>query len=421
MRSRISASVWAAVPLVLLLACSDGGPTAPQNPTESVPLQLSANVSGTPIATLVVEVTAPDITTPLAYNLHANNGQASGSIQIPPGSARTITVRAFDTDGTVTHEGSATVDVARGNNPPVQIPLVPRSGHQPIDLTLAEVSVTVNPPSATLGTGEILQLSATVVAAGGVLDVDVAWATLDPSIATVSEDGAVTAVSGGTVMIVATYAGVGAATSVTVVTGDEVNWFADADGDGFGDPGTSVLAAFAPPGYIADNSDCNDADPMTYPGAYEYADGNDNDCNGVVDDTAGLYTWYLDADFDGYGEPYTWVEAPFAPYGYVGDNSDCNDSDGSTYPGAYEYIDGVDNDCDGIIDNGGGAYTYWYYDADGDAYGNPFSWIYDYSPPPGYVGDNTDCDDSSYWIFPGATEVLNGADDDCDGEVDEGV
>ena len=348
MRSRRSASVWAVVPLVLLFACSDGGPTAPQDQPESVPLQLSANLNGTPVQTLVVEVTAADIATPLAYNLHVNNGQASGSIQIPPGEARTITVRAFDTDGTVTHEGSATVNVVRGNNPPVQIPLVPRSGHQPIALTLAEVSVTVTPALDSIVTGEALQLAATVIAAGGTLDVDPTWATLNPAIASVSEEGLVTAIAGGTVVVVATYAGVGAAATITVLTGSEVWWYADADDDGFGNAADAVFLTVAPAGYVADDTDCNDANAAINPDATELLDGIDNDCDGTPDDGFAVLTWYRDQDNDTWGHPFNTIQAAFRPVGYVDRPGDCNDFNAAIFPGAIDFpFDGVDSNCNG--------------------------------------------------------------------------
>jgi hypothetical protein len=62
----------------------------------------------------------------------------------------------------------------------------------------------------------------------------------------------------------------------------------------------------------------------------------------------------------------------------------------------------------------------FYRDADGDGYGNESDSTEACSAPTGYVSDNTDCDDTNAAVNPGATEVCNGIDDDCDGDVDEG-
>jgi hypothetical protein len=64
--------------------------------------------------------------------------------------------------------------------------------------------------------------------------------------------------------------------------------------------------------------------------------------------------------------------------------------------------------------------TTYYRDADGDGYGNASDSIEADSAPAGYVTDNTDCDDTNAAVNPGATEVRNGIDDDCDGQIDEG-
>lgn len=213
-RSRLRA-VFATAVLAAAAACSGDATGLP--PGTEASLQISANVSATTINTLVVEVTAPDLANPLVFNLQVQNGTASGTLKMPPGNSRTITVKAFDSSGQVTHEGSATLDVDNGQNPPVSISLGPRSGHVPVTVTVGDHSVTVSPASATVSAGGTVQLAATVSGAGGdPLNVQVEWATLNPSVATVSSSGLVTAVAAGQVQIVATYGGVGGSSQITV-------------------------------------------------------------------------------------------------------------------------------------------------------------------------------------------------------------
>jgi hypothetical protein len=64
------------------------------------------------------------------------------------------------------------------------------------------------------------------------------------------------------------------------------------------------------------------------------------------------YTWYRDADGDGFGDPGSPLQAPYPPAGYVEDYSDCNDADAAVNPGANEICDGIDNDCDLAVDEG---------------------------------------------------------------------
>ncbi len=96
--------------------------------------------------------------------------------------------------------------------------------------------------------------------------------------------------------------------------------------------------------------------------------------------------------------------------------ADCDDTDSSIHPGATDTPnDGIDQDCDGQ------DASEWYEDADGDGYGNPSSSTVANDAPPGYVADNTDCNDGDDTVYPGAEEIADGQDNDCDGLVDEGL
>jgi len=108
-------------------------------------LRVSADVSGTSVARIVLEVSAPDIPTLLVFNLTIVNGVASGTITIPAGSNRTIAIRAFDGGGVQTHSGSVTVSVQPGADASVSIVLAPLTGDLPITVTLGNHSVTVAP------------------------------------------------------------------------------------------------------------------------------------------------------------------------------------------------------------------------------------------------------------------------------------
>ena len=133
--------------------------------------------------------------------------------------------------------------------------------------------------------------------------------------------------------------------------------------------------------------------------------------------------YYLDEDNDGYGNPQLFIRAATAPSGYVDNNEDCNDdvaaNGAQTYPGAGELLNGLDDDCDGLIDES----STWYADADQDGFGNALDTSLAVEMPTGYVADQTDCNDDTLSggaaIFPGAPEIFNGIDDDCNGMIDE--
>ena len=152
----------------------------------------------------------------------------------------------------------------------------------------------------------------------------------------------------------------------------EVLFCWDDDGDGYDDEACG-------------GDDCDDSDPLVNPGAIELCDDEiDNDCDGLVDYEDYLDCISADADGDGYYSEYT-------------GGDDCDDTNEYIYPGADEICNGVDDDCDGDVDED--------FDVDGDGYTT--------------CDDPADCDDTNALIYPGANEICtNGLDNDCDGDID---
>ncbi len=104
--------------------------------------------------------------------------------------------------------------------------------------------------------------------------------------------------------------------------------------------------------------------------------------------------------------------------GFLADE-DCDDNDPSVHPDAAETCNGVDDDCDGIIDDNPADGEIWHEDKDGDGFGDPVAIDQECERPEGYVLDGTDCDDRDADVFPGADERCNEVDDDCDDDIDE--
>jgi len=199
-------------------------------------------------------------------------------------------------------------------------------------------------------------------------------------------------------------------------------WYFDGDGDGRGAPGTFNFKCAKPIGWVANADDCNDRDNTIYKGAPELCDGLDNNCDGQVDE--GLpYTkvWYLDADGDGFGRTSSTKQSCVQPAGFAENNTDCNDMDNTIYLGAPELCDGLDNNCDGQVDEGVPGTKTWYRDGDGDGRGTAATFRVNCAQPVGFVDNADDCNDRDNTIYPGAPELCDGKDNDCNGLRDDGV
>jgi hypothetical protein len=198
---------------------------------------------------------------------------------------------------------------------------------------------------------------------------------------------------------------------------DNTLYYTDADNDGYGDDSSAgVLVCLAPVGYVANNDDCNDTVDSVYLGSTEVCNNIDDDCDTQIDEGV-QNSYYADTDGDGFGAGSVTLACTVST-GFVTTNTDCNNTNASVYPGATEVCNTIDDDCDSQIDEG--VQNNYYVDTDGDGYGAGTVTLA-CTAPSGFVSNNTDCNNTSGTVNPGATEVCNSIDDDCDTQIDEGV
>jgi Tol biopolymer transport system component len=206
---------------VLVVAAVGFAGACPDQPAEPEPeestLTISMQVTGG-VTAVSVEISAEDIPTPIVANIPVSNGIASGTVTVPAGSNRLITVHAFDDHAIETHRGSKTVNVVAGQNLVVEITLEPLSGEQPIVATVGTYVVTIEPADASIDALESVQFTATVtdVSQQVVQDPVLYWGSLNPVVAEVDQAGLVTGGHAGVTTIVVNYLGIAAAAEVVV-------------------------------------------------------------------------------------------------------------------------------------------------------------------------------------------------------------
>ena len=103
---------------------------------------------------------------------------------------------------------------------------------------------------------------------------------------------------------------------------------------------------------MAADLDCDDTRDTVYPGALEVCNNLDDDCSGIIDDNASnAFAWYYDGDNDDFGDPNIVLYQCTQPFDYIPTAGDCDDTIDTTNPNGIEMCNGVDDNCDGSVDN----------------------------------------------------------------------
>ena len=410
---------------------------------------------------VVYDITPPDAQALAAFtlNLDASGNATLTGADIDDGSSDangiaelTVTPENFDcTDiGENPHAVTLTVTDNAGNTSTASTDVSVAFGAY-VDNTLPDVIVITATLPVTLDAEGNASITVEDIDNGSSDDCGVDNIELDRTNFTCDDEGENVV----TLTVTDLYGNTNTATATVEVTSGTL-WYRDADSDGFGDANTSMASCEQPPGFVADNTDCDDADEDEFPGQTWYADTDsdgfgdmnsiqiacerpvgyvlDNtDCNDLDADINPNLVWYEDSDSDGFGDPDSPQMACEQPAGFVADNTDCDDSDAEINPETIWYADTdqdgfgdenttqtsceqpmgyvLDNtDCDDTDMNINPGVV-WYRDADNDGFGDATETLMSCEQPLGYIQDNTDCNDENADEQPGQTWYQDGDND----------
>jgi gliding motility-associated-like protein len=171
-------------------------------------------------------------------------------------------------------------------------------------------------------------------------------------------------------------------------------YYVDLDLDGFGAESDSVLLCQWEIGYAVGFGDCNVMDAAVFPGAAEVCNLLDDDCDGWVNEGIPFFLFYLDIDGDGYGQGVADTSCGIIPSGFAAMTGDCDENNVQLNPGILEIFNGMDDDCNGVVDD-------VYLDTDGDG-----------------IEDLLDDDDDNDGLLDAQENDYDGdgIQDDCDGD-----
>ena len=160
----------------------------------------------------------------------------------------------------------------------------------------------------------------------------------------------------------------------------------------------------APRTWRCGGTDCDDADGDVFPGATEIcdADGRDEDCDPATFGTR-------DLDGDGFFDQACCNGSTCG--------RDCDDARAGTNPAVPEVCDELDNDCNGVVDEG--LLQSVFVDADRDLHGDAERPLMACPGIPGTSASSLDCDDTNPFINGPQVEISDGIDNDCDERIDE--